>query len=231
MAGIPHHAVENYLAKLVNQGESVAICEQIGDPATSKGPVERKVVRIVTPGTISDEALLQERQDNLLAAIWQDGKGYGYATLDISSGRFRLSEPADRETMAAELQRTNPAELLYAEDFAEMALIEGRRGLRRRPLWEFEIDTARQQLNLQFGTRDLVGFGVENASRGLCAAGCLLQYVKIPSAPPCRIFVPLRWNASRTASLWMPRPAAIWKLPRTWPAVSKIPSPRCLTVP
>ncbi len=117
-------------------------------------------------------------EDNLLAAIWQDGKGFGYATLDISSGRFRLSEPADRETMAAELQRTNPAELLYAEDFAEMALIEGRRGLRRRPLWEFEIDTARQQLNLQFGTRDLIGFGVENAPRGLCAAGCLLQYVK-----------------------------------------------------
>ncbi len=178
MAGVPHHAVENYLAKLVSLGESVAICEQIGDPATSKGPVERKVVRIVTPGTISDEALLQERQDNLLAAIWQDSKGFGYATLDISSGRFRLSEPADRETMAAELQRTNPAELLYAEDFAETALIEGRRGLRRRPLWEFEIDTARQQLNMQFGTRDLIGFGVENAARGLCAAGCLLQYVK-----------------------------------------------------
>ncbi|ELY4670240.1 DNA mismatch repair protein MutS [Cronobacter muytjensii] len=178
MAGVPHHAVENYLAKLVNLGESVAICEQIGDPATSKGPVERKVVRIVTPGTISDEALLQERQDNLLAAIWQDAKGFGYATLDISSGRFRLSEPQDRETMAAELQRTNPAELLYAEDFVEMGLIEGRRGLRRRPLWEFELETARQQLNLQFGTRDLVGFGVENAPRGLCAAGCLLQYVK-----------------------------------------------------
>jgi len=121
MAGVPHHAVENYLAKLVNLGESVAICEQIGDPATSKGPVERKVVRIVTPGTISDEALLQERQDNLLAAIWQDSKGFGYATMDISSGRFRLSEPMDRETMAAELQRTNPAELLYAEDFAEPA--------------------------------------------------------------------------------------------------------------
>ena len=178
MAGVPHHAVENYLAKLVNLGESVAICEQIGDPAATKGPVERKVVRIVTPGTISDEALLQERQDNLLAALWQDSKGFGYATLDISSGRFRLSEPQDRETMAAELQRTNPAELLYAEDFAEMSLIEGRRGLRRRPLWEFEIDTARQQLNMQFGTRDLTGFGVENAPRGLCAAGCLLQYVK-----------------------------------------------------
>ncbi len=156
----------------------MAICKKIGDPATTKGPVERKVVRIVTPGTISDEALLQERQDNLLAALWQDSKGFGYATLDISSGRFRLSEPQDRETMAAELQRTNPAELLYAEDFAEKSLIEGRRGLRRRPLWEFEIDTARQQLNMQFGTRDLIGFGVENAPRGLCAAGCLLQYVK-----------------------------------------------------
>ena len=218
--------MENYLAKLVNQGESVAICEQIGDPATSKGPVERKVVRIVTPGTISDEALLQERQDNLLAAIWQDSKGFGYATLDISSGRFRLSEPADRETMAAELQRTNPAELLYAEDFAEMSLIEGRRGLRRRPLWEFEIDTARQQLNLQFGTRDLVGFGVENAPRGLCAAGCLLQYAKDTQRTTCRISVLSLWNVSRTASLWMPRRVVTWKLLRTWPAVRKI---RCFS--
>lgn len=178
MAGVPHHAAENYLAKLVQLGESVAICEQVGDPALSKGPVERKVVRIVTPGTISDEALLQERQDNLLAAIVQGPRGFGYATLDISSGRFRLSEPADSESMMAELQRTNPAELLYPEDLPAMALIEQRRGLRRRPLWEFEIDTARQQLNLQFGTRDLIGFGVETAHLALRAAGCLLQYVK-----------------------------------------------------
>ncbi|GKV75715.1 DNA mismatch repair protein MutS [Pectobacterium carotovorum subsp. carotovorum] len=178
MAGVPHHAVENYLARLVQMGESVAICEQVGDPATSKGPVERKVVRIVTPGTISDEALLQEKQDNLLAAIWQDGRGFGYATLDISSGRFRVSEPDDRETMAAELQRTNPAELLYPESFESMDLIENRHGLRRRPLWEFEPDTARQQLNLQFGTRDLIGFGVEQAKLALRAAGCLLQYAK-----------------------------------------------------
>lgn len=178
MAGVPYHAVEGYLAKLVQLGESVAICEQIGDPALSKGPVERKVVRIVTPGTISDEALLQERQDNLLAAVWQGPRGFGYATLDISSGRFRLAEPSDVDTMAAELQRTNPAELLYSEDFQAMSLIENRRGLRRRPLWEFEIETARQQLNLQFGTRDLSGFGVEQALLGLRAAGCLLQYVK-----------------------------------------------------
>ena len=133
MAGVPHHAVENYLAKLVQLGESVAICEQIGDPATSKGPVERKVVRIVTPGTITDEALLQERQDNLLAAIWQDARGFGYATLDVSSGRFRVAEPQDLETMAAELQRTNPAELLYPETFEQMALIEQRHGLAPPP--------------------------------------------------------------------------------------------------
>ncbi|WP_337064968.1 DNA mismatch repair protein MutS [Rouxiella badensis] len=178
MAGVPYHAVEGYLAKLVHLGESVAICEQVGDPALSKGPVERKVVRIVTPGTVSDEALLSERQDNLLAAIWQDGRGFGYATLDISSGRFRVAQPTDLETMAAEIQRTNPAELLYPETFESMLLIDTRRGLRRRPIWEFELDTARQQLNLQFGTRDLSGFGVEQATQALRAAGCLLQYVK-----------------------------------------------------
>lgn len=178
MAGVPYHAVENYLAKLVSLGESVAICEQIGDPALSKGPVERKVVRIVTPGTISDEALLNERQDNLLAAVWQGPRGFGFATLDISSGRFRLAEPTDLETMAAELTRSNPAELLYSEDFSAMSLIENRRGLRRRPLWEFEVETARQQLNMQFGTRDLSGFGVDQAHHALRAAGCLLQYVK-----------------------------------------------------
>ncbi|NHB93078.1 DNA mismatch repair protein MutS [Photorhabdus cinerea] len=178
MAGVPHHAVENYLAKLVQLGESVAICEQIGDPATSKGPVERKVVRIVTPGTVTDEALLQERQDNLLAAIWHDNQGFGYATLDVTSGRFLISEMAEQETMVAELQRTRPVELLYPESFEHMALIEHCHGLRRRPLWEFELDTAKQQLNLQFGTRDLIGFGVEKAALALRAAGCLLQYVK-----------------------------------------------------
>ncbi|BAE73806.1 DNA mismatch repair protein MutS [Sodalis glossinidius str. 'morsitans'] len=178
MAGVPYHAVENYLAKLVALGESVAICEQIGDPATTKGPVERRVVRIVTPGTLSDEALLNERQDNLLAALWQAPQGFGYATLDITSGRFLVSEPADREAMAAELQRTNPAELLYPETLQDMKLIEHRRGQRRRPLWEFELDTARQQLTLQFGTRDLNGFGIERAQLALRAAGCLLQYAK-----------------------------------------------------
>lgn len=178
MAGVPYHAVEGYLAKLVQLGESVAICEQIGDPATSKGPVERAVVRIVTPGTVTDEALLSERIDNLIAAIYyHDGK-FGYATLDVTSGRFQLMEPETEEAMAAELQRTSPRELLFPEDFEPVQLMSARNGNRRRPVWEFELDTAKQQLNQQFGTKDLVGFGVEHAKLGLCAAGCLIQYVK-----------------------------------------------------
>ncbi|EGR4370094.1 DNA mismatch repair protein MutS [Vibrio cholerae] len=178
MAGVPFHAVEGYLAKLVQMGESVAICEQIGDPATSKGPVERKVVRIVTPGTVTDEALLSERVDNLIAAIYHHNGRFGYATMDITSGRFQLSEPQTEEEMAAELQRTSPCELLFPEDFSPVHLMASRQGNRRRPIWEFELDTAKQQLNQQFGTRDLVGFGVEQAKLGLCAAGCLIQYVK-----------------------------------------------------
>lgn len=178
MAGVPFHAVEGYLAKLVQMGESVAICEQIGDPATSKGPVERKVVRIVTPGTVTDEALLSERVDNLIAAIYHHNGHFGYATMDITSGRFQLSEPQTEEEMAAELQRTSARELLFPEDFAPVHLMANRQGNRRRPIWEFELATAKQQLNQQFGTRDLVGFGVEQAQLGLCAAGCLIQYVK-----------------------------------------------------
>ncbi len=178
MAGVPFHAVEGYLAKLVQLGESVAICEQVGDPATSKGPVERKVVRIVTPGTVTDEALLSERLDNLIAAIYHHNGKFGYATLDVTSGRFQLVEPQSEEAMAAELQRTSPRELLFPEDFEPVHLMTGRNGNRRRPVWEFELETAKQQLNQQFGTKDLVGFGVENAMLGLCAAGCLIQYVK-----------------------------------------------------
>lgn len=178
MAGVPYHAVENYLARLVQAGESVAICEQIGDPAASKGPVERKVVRIVTPGTVTDEALLAERVDNLLAAVWLEKGRFGYATLDLTSGRFLLTEVNDEDAMQAELQRTQPAELLYPENFTAEALLNGRKGLRRRPLWEFEYATACQQLTLQFQTQDLRGFGVADARQALCAAGCLLQYVK-----------------------------------------------------
>lgn len=179
MAGVPYHAVENYLARLVQMGESVAICEQIGDPATSKGPVERKVVRIVTPGTISDEALLQERQDNLLTSVWQNKKGlYGIAYLDINSGRFNILEVNTDEAFSSSLQRLAPAELLYPESFENVHLIEHIKGARRRPEWEFDLDTANHLLCDQFGTKDLVGFGVEKAHAAITAAGCLMQYVK-----------------------------------------------------
>lgn len=178
MAGVPFHAVESYLARLVKMGESVAICEQVGDPATSKGPVERQVQRIVTPGTVTDEALLEERQDNVLAAICMQEDMYGLSTLDVTSGRFLVSECRGDEALLAELQRINPAELLYPEGFDSLALIERRKGVRRRPEWEFERDSAIEQLNKQFGTRELTGFGVENLTVGLGAAGCVLQYVK-----------------------------------------------------
>ncbi|WP_394129592.1 DNA mismatch repair protein MutS [Shewanella maritima] len=178
MAGIPYHSVENYLGKLVQLGESVAICEQVGDPATSKGPVDRQVVRIVTPGTLTDEALLQERQDNLLAAVYQAKVGYGYATLDVSSGRFVIAELETDEALEAELQRTNPAELLYNEDFTNTLIISQFKGVRRRPEWEFDYDTSVNLLLSQFGTKDLSGFGITQDTSALQAAGCLMQYVK-----------------------------------------------------
>ncbi|MCW8863754.1 MAG: DNA mismatch repair protein MutS [Colwellia sp.] len=186
MAGVPYHAVENYLAKLVQLGESVAICEQIGDPATSKGPVERKVVRVVTPGTVSDEALLTDKQDNLIVALIEDltpnrkssSPAFGLAYLDMTSGRFVLTEPKTTEQLQAELQRLSPAELLYSETLSDLSLIDNYKGLRRRPEWEFDLQTAKSLLNQQFGTKELTGFGVEDKPLGLAAAGCLFQYVK-----------------------------------------------------
>ena len=178
MAGVPYHAVEGYLAKLVALGESVAICEQIGDPAAAKGPVERKVVRIVTPGTVSDEALLPERQDNLVAAIYEQKGVFALATLDMTSGRFLMTELPSKEAVSAELQRLMPAEILYPEDFAHSQILNNYKGLRRRPVWEFELVTAKTLLNRQFGTQSLEGFGVELAEVGLCAAGCVLHYAQ-----------------------------------------------------
>ncbi|NQY62795.1 MAG: DNA mismatch repair protein MutS [Alteromonadaceae bacterium] len=186
MAGVPYHSLDNYLAKLIKLGESVAICEQIGDPATSKGPVERKVVRVVTPGTVSDEALLTDRQDNLIVAVCESSQtkskhstdGFGLAYLDMTSGRFVLTEPQTKEQLQAELQRLSPAELLYSESFSDRVILENYKGLRRRPDWEFDLDTATSLLNKQFGTKELTGFGVSDKVLGLSAAGCLFQYVK-----------------------------------------------------
>jgi len=178
MCGLPYHASEGYIAKLIKIGESVAICEQIGDPATSKGPVERKVVRIVTPGTVTDEALLEERQDNLLVAIAYAKKVYGIAYLDLTSGRFILQQVNSINELLSEVERLNPAELLSNEDWVLPEAIKERKGQTRRPPWHFEEESARKLILKQFKTHDLQGFGCENLSVAISAAGCLLQYVK-----------------------------------------------------
>ena len=178
MAGVPFHSVEGYLAKLVRKGESVAICEQIGDPSKSKGPVERQVVRIITPGTITDEALLDERQETLAAAVARDGDRFGLAWLDLAAGRFTILQSQGRTALAAELERLKPAELLISESARDEDL--GRNGttLRTRPPWYFELASASRLLTDQLGTLDLKGFGADDLPLAICAAGALLQYVR-----------------------------------------------------
>ncbi|KRA35134.1 DNA mismatch repair protein MutS [Rhodanobacter sp. Root627] len=179
MAGVPYHAAENYLARLVRLGESVAICEQIGDPAQAKGIVERKVVRIITPGTVTDAALLEDRRDNLLLAIHAGhNHAYGLAWVDLSSGRFLLSEVPTAEALAAELARLQPAETLVCEDVAWPRMVSALPGLRKRPPWHFDVDAARRELNRLFRTSSLGGFGVDGLPLGLAAAGCLLGYIE-----------------------------------------------------
>jgi len=179
MAGVPAVSIENYLARLVRGGESVAICEQIGDPAKSKGPVERQVVRIVTPGTLVEDSLLDRQRESLLAALLFDGERHGLAWLDLASGRFCVSELGDAAEVAAELERLRPAELLVPEDQRGVAP-GGERGLapRLRPAWHFALDSAQRLLAAQFGTRDLAGFGAAELTVGLRAAGALLQYAQ-----------------------------------------------------
>jgi DNA mismatch repair protein MutS len=179
MAGVPVHAADTYLAKLVAKGESVAICEQIGDPATSKGPVDRQVVRIITPGTLTEDALLDERSEALLVSAHLGPRGrLGLAWLDLSSGRFSLMEADTGEALMAELERLRPAELLVSEQADLDSRLQDRAYVRRRPPWHFEESSARQRLNTQFGTRDLSGFGCEDMACAVSAAGALLQYVQ-----------------------------------------------------
>jgi len=189
MAGIPYHAADNYLARLVSQGESIAICEQVGDPAKSKGPVERKVMRIVTPGTVTDEALLNERRDNLLAGLYFIAPHYGIASVNLSSGQMTMLQLDSASAAIDELERLQPAELLISEEIGSETSTEAfdkrlseylqqYNGLRHMPPWHFEIDTATRLLTSQMGTRDLHGFGCANMPAAICAAGCLLHYAR-----------------------------------------------------
>jgi DNA mismatch repair protein MutS len=178
MCGIPYHAAEGYIAKIVNAGRSVAVAEQIGDPATSKGPVDRKVVRVVTPGTLTDEALMDSNRDHLLTAVYQLDETYGIATLDMSSGRFAVVEADTAEQLQTQLQRLRPAELLFDEASDLINHIQEWPCRRPQASWNFAYDTAQRLLCSQFNTRDLSGFGCDAMKAAICAAGCLLNYAK-----------------------------------------------------
>lgn len=178
MAGVPHHSAEGYLARLVALGESVAICEQIGDPALAKGIVERKVVRIVTPGTVTDEALLNERRDTLLLTIARGKNGYGLAWADLAGGRFLVNEVAGEDALEAELARLEPAETLIADEDGWPPFVAERTGLRRRAPWLFDADSGRRQLLRFFNLHDLSGFGLEDKPLSIAAAAALLGYVE-----------------------------------------------------
>ncbi len=177
MAGVPAHSADGYLARLVRKGESVAVCEQMGDPATSKGPVERQVVRVITPGTVTDAALLDDRRETLLAAVAREGENFGLAWLDLAAGRFTLLEASGTQALLAELERLRPAELLISENLAQDSLQRSGTALRTRPPWHFETETCARALNRQLGTLDLQGFGLRADSLAVSAAGALLQYV------------------------------------------------------
>jgi len=180
MAGVPVHAVDNYLARLVRLGESVAICEQIGDPRTSKGPVDREVVRVVTPGTLTDEALLDARRPSYVAALdaANGGTRIGLAWLDLASGHFWVMEVEGNDALRAELERIKPAEILVAEESGWPAWITETGAVRERPPWHFDAPSAAELLCRQFGTRDLAGFDVADAPAAVAAAGCLLQFIR-----------------------------------------------------
>ena len=172
MAGVPYHAVDQYLAKLVRIGESVAICEQVGDPATSKGPVDRQVTRIVTPGTLTDSELLEEKADNILLALAKSKGAVGLAWLNLASGDLRVAEIAP-QLLENELRRIAPAEILATEG----TVLNGF-AVTRLPEWHFDFDTGRKILLKQLGAASLAGYGCEDLEPAIAACGALLEYAR-----------------------------------------------------
>jgi DNA mismatch repair protein MutS len=185
MAGIPVHAIEGYLAKLLKHGESVALCDQIGDPATSKGLVERKVTRVITPGTVIEEELLQRQKENYLLALNRSNSKYGLAYLDLSSGKFLLQTCNSINEFHDELERIDPAEIILTEDDqkdgqldSELAQLVEKYSHRSIPSWHFEYQASVTALCKQFGTKDLSGYGCDDQPLAIAAAGAVLQYAK-----------------------------------------------------
>ncbi|QCI19983.1 MAG: DNA mismatch repair protein MutS [Buchnera aphidicola (Brevicoryne brassicae)] len=179
MAGIPCHTANHYLSKLVKLGESVVICDQFKDNLSKNKLIDRKVVRVITPGTVTDEVFLEDNEDNFISCIWKEKNLFAYAILDISLGFFGVSQHLDSISLLSEIERTNPKEILYPENFSDLFLITNRSCIRKRPLLEFDLETSYKLLNLQFKTHSLNGFGIEKDNFIIRPAGCLLQYVKL----------------------------------------------------
>ncbi|PXX09055.1 DNA mismatch repair protein MutS [Nitrosomonas ureae] len=178
MAGVPYHAAEQYLAKLVKAGESIAICEQVGDPATSKGPVAREVVRIITPGTLTDAALLEDKRNCILLSLWIQESILGLAWLNLAAGQLRIRETSPQNILS-EFERLQPAEILIPEALMLDELQGKNWVIKRLPSWQFDRDNAINNLKRQFETHDLCGFGCEDLSTALCAASALLEYARL----------------------------------------------------
>lgn len=176
MAGIPYHAAENYIARLIKQGHCVAICEQVGE-VNSKGPVNREVTKVITPGTLSeDNFLTTETESNLLAA-YSNKENYSIAWLDLPSGRFKVMNLQTKQQYHQEITRINPQEILIPEGSNDLRP-NINTTITKRPTWEFNNSTAKRLLNEQFNTNDLSGFGIDNSSLTINAAGALLQYIQ-----------------------------------------------------
>jgi DNA mismatch repair protein MutS len=183
MAGVPYHSADQYLAKLVRLGESVVICEQTGDPATAKGPVERQVTRIVTPGTLTDAALLEEKRESVIVALQVHKATLGLAWLNLAGGKFCVMETTP-DNLPGELERLKPAEVLIPDSPESLDGLDGdsvfrKTCLKRLPFWQFDVEAAARILSRQFGTHDLSGFGCEGLGASLGAAGALLEYARL----------------------------------------------------
>jgi DNA mismatch repair protein MutS len=183
MAGVPFHSVEAYLAKLIKQGESVAICEQIGDVATAKGPVERKVVRVVTPGTLTDTALLDDKAEAILLAVHQGSRHrLGLAWLSLTQGALQLAECAGDE-LESWVARIAPSELLYSADVTpafeqRLKALRSSCSLTQRPEWQFEAGLGLRKLLEQLNSATLAAWGAEELVQAHAAAAALLTYAE-----------------------------------------------------
>ena len=177
MAGVPYHAVDHYLAQLIKLGESVVICEQVGNPAVSKGPVERKIVRIITPGTITEDVLLNGRTSNILLAIHNTKQRYGFASVELSSGRVTILEANDSVCLEDIIDQYQPAEILISEEFKSECFDNLNKTVSKRPDWYFNKKTAESIIKQQYSIKDLNGFGCQKMDTAISALGCLIKYL------------------------------------------------------